>query len=56
MDKYSSTSLNAHHPKVEEVASGKGYIADIDPATGCIYAMFPPHYPDQPDCGFLWGL
>lgn len=56
MDKYSPAYFNAQHPKVEEVASGKGYVADIDPATGCIYARFPPHYPDQPDRGFLWGL
>ena len=56
MDKYSPEYLNAQHPKVEEVSSGKGYVADIDPATGCIYARFPPHYPDQPDRGFLWGL
>lgn len=56
MDKYSPEYLNAQHPKIEEVSSGKGYVADIDPATGCIYARFPPHYPDQPDRGFLWGL
>lgn len=56
MDKYSSAYLNAQHPKVEEVASGKGYVADVDPETGCIYARFPPHHPDQPDRGFLWGL
>ena len=56
MDKYSPAHFGAQHPKVEEVASGKGYVADIDPATGCIYARFPPHHPDQPDHGFLWGL
>jgi len=56
MDKYSSAYFNAHHPKVEEVASGKGYVADLDPATGCIYARFPPHHPEEPDRGFLWGL
>ena len=56
MDKYSPAHFNGRLPKVEEVASGKGYVADIDPATGCIYARFPPHYPDQPDRGFLWGL
>ena len=55
MDKYSPEYLNSH-PKVEEVSSGEGYVADIDPATGRIYARFPPHYPDQPDRGFLWGL
>jgi inositol-hexakisphosphate 5-kinase len=56
MDKYSPEYLNSQHPKVEEVSSGKGYVADIDPSTGCIYARFPPHHPDQPDRGFLWGL
>ena len=56
MDKYSPEHLSAQHPKVEEVSSGKGYVADVDPATGRIYARFPPHYPDQPDRGFLWGL
>ena len=56
MDKYSPAYFNAHHPKVEEVASGKGYVADLDPATGRIYARFPPHHPDEPDRGFLWGL
>ena len=56
MDKYSPEYLNTQHPKVEEVSSGKGYVADIDPVSGCIYARFPPHYPDQPDRGFLWGL
>ncbi|KAI0047318.1 SAICAR synthase-like protein [Auriscalpium vulgare] len=45
----------AHRP-VTEVKSGKGYSADIDPDTGLIYARFPPHYPDQPDRGFLFGL
>ncbi|KAI0356549.1 SAICAR synthase-like protein [Trametes cingulata] len=41
---------------VEEVTSGKGYQAEVDPETGLIYARFPPHYPDQPDRGFLFGL
>ena len=40
----------------EEVTSGKGYQADVDPDTGLLYARFPPHYPDQPDRGFLFGL
>jgi len=35
---------------------GKGYSADIDPETGLIYARFPPHNPDEPDRGFLFGL
>ncbi|KZT12909.1 SAICAR synthase-like protein [Laetiporus sulphureus 93-53] len=43
-------------PESEEVTSGKGYQADVDPETGLIYARFPPHYPDQPDRGFLFGL
>lgn len=29
---------------------------EVDPETGLIYARFPPHYPDQPDRGFLTGL
>lgn len=48
--------FNVRHPKVEEVVSGKGYPADVDPATGCMYARFLPHCPDQPVRGFLWGL
>jgi inositol-hexakisphosphate 5-kinase len=40
----------------EEVSSGKGYQAEVDPDTGLIYARFPPHYPDEPDRGFLFGL
>ncbi|KII95885.1 hypothetical protein PLICRDRAFT_34834 [Plicaturopsis crispa FD-325 SS-3] len=39
-----------------EVTSSKGYQAEVDPETGLIYARFPPHYPDQPDRGFLFGL
>ena len=42
--------------EIEEVTSGKGYQAEVDPETGLIYARFPPHYPDQPDRGFLFGL
>ncbi|PIL36845.1 hypothetical protein GSI_00535 [Ganoderma sinense ZZ0214-1] len=41
---------------VEEVSSGTGYQAEVDPETGLIYGRFPPHYPDQPDRGFLFGL
>lgn len=44
------------HTETEEVTSGKGYHAVVDPDTGLIYARFPPHYPDQPDRGFLFGL
>lgn len=39
-----------------EVTSGNGYEAPVDPMSGLIYARFPPHYPDQPDRGFLYGL
>ena len=42
--------------ETEGVTSGKGYQAEVDPDTGLIYARFPPHYPDQPDRGFLFGL
>lgn len=55
-DRYAPTRTLVPLAKVEEVTSGHGYVADIDPATGLIYARFPPHYPDQPDRGFLWGL
>ncbi|KAI0068976.1 SAICAR synthase-like protein [Artomyces pyxidatus] len=44
------------HRAAQEMSSGKGYSADVDPETGLIYARFPPHYPDQPDRGFLFGL
>ena len=39
-----------------EADGGKGYSADVDPETGLIYARFPPHKPDEPDRGFLFGL
>jgi len=42
--------------ETDEVSSGKGYQAEVDPESGLIYARFPPHYPDQPDRGFLFGL
>jgi inositol-hexakisphosphate 5-kinase len=41
---------------VHEVKSSKGYQAAIDPDTGLIYARFPPHFPSEPDRGFLFGL
>lgn len=41
---------------LNEVTSSKGYNADIDPETGLIYARFPPHFPEEPDRGFLFGL
>ena len=34
----------------------KGYQADVDFETGRIRARFPPHHPDQPDLGFLFGF
>ncbi|KAI0036019.1 hypothetical protein K488DRAFT_7898, partial [Vararia minispora EC-137] len=37
-------------------AAGVGYSGDVDPATGLVYARFSPHYPDQADRGFLFGL
>ncbi|KAJ2926214.1 hypothetical protein H1R20_g10892, partial [Candolleomyces eurysporus] len=40
----------------DELASSKGYHSEVDPETGLIYARFPPHYPDLPDRGFLFGL
>jgi len=43
-------------PAHEVTSSSKGYQAEVDPHTGLIYARFPPHYPDEPDRGFLFGL
>jgi inositol-hexakisphosphate 5-kinase len=40
----------------EILKSGKGYQAYVDPETGLLYARFPPHHPDLPDLGFLFGL
>ncbi|KAF7331862.1 Kinase [Mycena kentingensis (nom. inval.)] len=34
----------------------QGYQADVDPETGFVYARFPPHYPEEADRGFLFGL
>jgi inositol-hexakisphosphate 5-kinase len=47
---------NFDHRTAQEVDGGKGYSADVDPETGLIYARFPPHDPDEPDRGFLFGL
>ncbi|KIP07718.1 hypothetical protein PHLGIDRAFT_70655 [Phlebiopsis gigantea 11061_1 CR5-6] len=44
------------HREMEEATSGLGYQAEVEPETGFLYARFPPHYPDQPDRGFLFGL
>ncbi|KAF8558788.1 SAICAR synthase-like protein [Imleria badia] len=41
---------------VHQVSSSKGYQAEVDANSGIIYARFPPHYPDEPDRGFLFGL
>ncbi|CAG7848751.1 Uncharacterized inositol polyphosphate kinase C970.08 [Serendipita indica DSM 11827] len=40
----------------EVLKSGKGYKAEVDPETGLLYARFPPHHPELPDLGFLFGL
>jgi len=39
-----------------QTPSGKGYEAEIDPETGLLYARFPPHRPEKPDLGFLFGI
>ncbi|KAJ3904277.1 hypothetical protein F5879DRAFT_81718 [Lentinula edodes] len=44
------------HLPHEVTTSSQGYNADIDPETGLIYARFPPHYPEDADMGFIWGL
>jgi hypothetical protein len=41
---------------IQQVSSSKGYEAEVDAETGLIYARFPPHYPEEPDRGFLFGL
>ncbi|KAI6105480.1 SAICAR synthase-like protein [Pisolithus sp. B1] len=41
---------------IHQVSSSKGYQAEVDEETGIIYARFPPHYPEEPDRGFLFGL
>ncbi|KAG9317649.1 hypothetical protein JVU11DRAFT_1860 [Chiua virens] len=43
-------------PVVHQVSSSKGYQAEIDAESGIICARFPPHYPKEPDRGFLFGL
>ncbi|KAG5637634.1 hypothetical protein H0H81_003915 [Sphagnurus paluster] len=50
---YDELDTRARH---EVLSSSKGYQAEVDPETGLIYARFPPHYPNQPDRGFLFGL
>lgn len=51
-----SEQHDGHTVPHEVLSSSKGYQADVDPETGLIYARFPPHYPNQPDRGFLLGL
>lgn len=43
-------------PVIQQVSSSKGYEAEVDADNGVIYARFPPHYPKEPDRGFLFGL
>ncbi|KAG7449397.1 SAICAR synthase-like protein [Guyanagaster necrorhizus] len=43
-------------PPHDVSTSSKGYQAEVDLETGLIYARFPPHFPEQPDRGFLFGL
>ncbi|KIK92354.1 hypothetical protein PAXRUDRAFT_830010 [Paxillus rubicundulus Ve08.2h10] len=41
---------------IQQTSGSKGYQAEVDRETGIIYARFPPHYPEEPDLGFLFGL
>ncbi|KAF9222036.1 SAICAR synthase-like protein [Gyrodon lividus] len=41
---------------IQQISGSKGYQAEVDAETGIIYAQFPPHYPEEPDRGFLFGL
>ncbi|KAF9247114.1 SAICAR synthase-like protein [Melanogaster broomeanus] len=41
---------------IQQTSGSKGYQAEMDAETGIIYARFPPHYPEEPDRGFLFGL
>ncbi|KIJ70488.1 hypothetical protein HYDPIDRAFT_79240 [Hydnomerulius pinastri MD-312] len=41
---------------IQQASSSQGYQAEVDAETGIIYAQFPPHYPEEPDRGFLFGL
>ncbi|KAK7058806.1 inositol polyphosphate kinase kcs1 [Paramarasmius palmivorus] len=49
-------SSREHLGPHEFSTSSKGYEAEIDSETGLLYARFPPHYPEEPDRGFLFGL
>jgi inositol-hexakisphosphate 5-kinase len=48
--------LDPNEIPVPEAGDGKGYTTAIDPETGLVYARFPPHFPDEPDRGFIFGL
>jgi inositol-hexakisphosphate kinase len=50
---YPPTCRDRH---VAHDVSSKTCHAEVDPETGLVYARFPPHYPEQPDRGFLSGL
>ncbi|CAE7137256.1 unnamed protein product [Rhizoctonia solani] len=39
----------------DEQAKSKGYGTIVDPS-GRLYARFPPHWPEEPDYGFLYGI
>ncbi|KIY65247.1 SAICAR synthase-like protein [Cylindrobasidium torrendii FP15055 ss-10] len=47
---------NRDLPPHAKSSSSAGYKAEVDDKTGLIYARFPPHYPNQPNRGFLFGL
>ena len=52
----SSTEDPESRSAAKVVTSGKGYQAQVDPETGLLHARFPPHHPELPDIGFLFGL
>ncbi len=57
---YSPYNSSAEDPEgrsaTKIVTSGKGYHTQVDPETGLLHARFPPHHPELPDLGFLFGL
>lgn len=48
--------LDPNEVPLPETGDGKGYTTALDPETGLVYARFPPHFPDEPDRGFIFGL
>jgi inositol-hexakisphosphate kinase len=48
--------LDPNEVPLPDGADGAGYTNALDPATGLVYARFPPHFPAEPDRGFLFGL